>query len=372
MALSNYYQTLTSENNTGKTMSYINSLTGLRGMAAFIVFISHCANQGMLPAIFSNGLGQIGVMLFFILSGFLMGHLYLNKDSSTANIKHYLIARIGRIFPLYFLLILLSVLISTTIYQDFHYQITEAQIVLRALLFIDAPYEFWTIPVEVQFYAVFIVFWILYQRNTSPFLLVTFIASTAIPSIFLYPELGYAPALFSSYCVPFFVGIGTAVMYPRIASSVFLKKFAAYAAAPGIIALFLNLPAVRLEHNWILDSHFFVRTWVDPVNWVIVYCVFFCAMLNARALHFLNTRAFVLLGEISFGFYLIHYPVLKLIKSLGIPLSLQFVTSCILISLMAWFSYKYFEQPANKLIREKLTKAPLAPAGRWSHRAKAT
>ena len=227
-------------------MSYIHSLTGLRGLAAFIVSISHCANQGMLPAMLGNGFGQIGVMLFFILSGFLMGHLYLKKKSSISNIKHYLIARIGRIFPLYFLLILLSVFISTAIYQDFHYQITEVQIVLRALLFIDAPFEFWTIPVEVQFYAVFIVFWILYQRGTSPFLLTTFIALTAIPSILLYSKLGYVPALFSSYSVPFFVGIGTAVMYPRIASNVFLNKFATYAALPSIIALFLNLPAVRL------------------------------------------------------------------------------------------------------------------------------
>jgi peptidoglycan/LPS O-acetylase OafA/YrhL len=372
MALSNFGPTLTNEDSIGKTMSYINSLTGLRGMAAFIVFISHCANQGMLPAIFSNGFGQIGVMLFFILSGFLMGHLYLDKDSNMGNIKQYLIARIGRIFPLYFLLILLSVLISTTIYQDFHYQITEAQIVLRALLFIDAPFEFWTIPVEAQFYAVFIVFWVLYQRNTNPLILVTFIALTAIPSIFLYPKLGYVPALFSSYSVPFFVGIGTAVMYPKIASSVFLKKVAAYAALPSIIALFLNLPAVRLEHNWVLDSHFFVRTWADPMNWVIVYCVFFCAMLNARALHFLNTRAFVVLGEISFGFYLIHYPVLKIIESLGIPVSLQFVTSFALVSLLAWLSYQYFEQPVNKLIRAKLTRTPLEPASGWPHRAKAT
>ena len=338
-------------------MIYINSLTGLRGMAAFIVFIAHCANQGMLPVIFGNGFGQIGVMLFFILSGFLMGHLYLNKDPSISNIKNYLIARIGRIFPLFFLLILLSVLISTTIYPDFHYQITEVQIIFRALLFIDAPYEFWTIPVEVQFYAVFIVFWILYQRSASPLILIIFIPLTAIPSILLYPELGYMPALFSSYSVAFFVGIGTAVMYPRIASSTFLNKFATYAAAPSVIALFLNLPAVRLEYEWIIDSHFFVRTWADPLNWFIVYCVFFCSMLNARALHFLNTKILVLLGEISFGFYLIHYPVLKLVKSLEIPLSLQFVTSCALICLMAWFSYKYFEQPVNKLIRAKLTKA---------------
>ncbi|MFT7176818.1 MAG: peptidoglycan/LPS O-acetylase OafA/YrhL, partial [Halioglobus sp.] len=232
----------------------------------------------------------------------------------------------------------------------------------RALLFIDAPYEFWTIPVEVQFYAVFIVFWILYQRNVSPILLITFMALTAIPGILLYSKLGYVPALFSSYSVPFFVGIGTAIMYPRIAGSVFLNKFATYAAAPSIIALFLNLPAVRLEHEWILNSHFFVRTWADPLNWVIVYCVFFCAMLNASALHFLNTRAFVVLGEISFGFYLIHYPVLKIIKSIGILVPLQFVTSFVLISLLAWLSYKYFEQPVNKRIRGKLTELKREPS----------
>jgi len=47
-------------------------------MATFIVFISHCANQGMLPAMFGNGFGQVGVMLFFILGGILMDHLYLS------------------------------------------------------------------------------------------------------------------------------------------------------------------------------------------------------------------------------------------------------------------------------------------------------
>jgi peptidoglycan/LPS O-acetylase OafA/YrhL len=336
-------------------MSYINSLTGLRGMAAFIVFISHCANQGMLPAIFSNGFGQMGVMLFFILSGFLMGHLYLGKDANRGNIKRYLIARVGRIFPLYFLLIFLSVLISITVYPDFHYNITELNIVLRALLFIDAPYEFWTIPVEVQFYVVFIAFWLLYQRHTSKPLMILFVALTAIPSIILFPRLGYVPALFSSYSFTFFIGIGTAMLYPGIAASPFCNKLAAYAALPSVIALFANLPAVRLEHDWILDDNFFMRTWADPLNWLIVYSVFFCAMLNARGLRFLNTRPLVLLGEISFGFYLIHYPLLKIVKSIGVPVPLQFLTSCIVISVMAWFLYTYFEKPANKVVRENLT-----------------
>ncbi len=337
-------------------MTYIHSLTGLRGMAASIVFVSHCANQGMLPAIFSNGLGQIGVMLFFVLSGFLMGHLYLGKEASAANIQRYLLARVGRIFPLYIALILLSVLISTTLYADFHYQITEPAIILRALLFIDAPYEFWTIPVEVQFYGVFIVFWILYQRGAGALTIAGLIALTMVPSLILYPKLGYAPALFSSYSLPFFIGIGTAILYPRVVRNPFFHKLASYAAIPCLIALLLNLPAVRYEHGWVLGEDFFLRTWADPLNWMIVYCLFFCAMLNAKALNFLNTRPFVLLGEISFGFYLIHYPILKIVKALEVPVPLQFLTSAAVISLMAWASYKYFEQPANNGLRDILSR----------------
>jgi len=79
---------------------------------------------------------------------------------------------------------------------------------------------------------------------------------TAIPNIFLYFELGYVAALISSYSVPFFVGIVTAIFYPRIASSVARNKFAAYAAAPSVSALLLNLLTVRLEHEWIIDCHF--------------------------------------------------------------------------------------------------------------------
>lgn len=348
-------------------MTYINSLTGLRGMAAFIVFVSHCANQGMLPAMFSNGFGQIGVMLFFVLSGFLMGHLYLGKEASAANIERYLLARVGRIFPLYILLILLSVLISTTLYADFHYQITELDIILRALLFIDAPYEFWTIPVEVQFYGVFIIFWILYQRNTGVLPIAGLIALTVVPTLILYPRLGYVPALFSSYSLPFFIGIGTAILYPRIERNPFFHKLAACAAVPCVIALLLNLPAVRYEHGWVLGDGFFIRTWADPLNWIIVYCLFFCAMLNAKALNFLNTRPFVLLGEISFGFYLIHYPILKIVKALAVPVPLQFVTSALVISLMAWVSYNYFEKPANNSLRDRFTRHTVRLSPRRQH-----
>jgi peptidoglycan/LPS O-acetylase OafA/YrhL len=336
-------------------MGYINSLTGLRGMAAFIVFVSHCSNWQMLPAALGNGFGQIGVMLFFILSGFLMGHLYLNKDFTNQNIKGYLLARVGRIFPLYIGLILLSVLISTTIYPDFHYNITDPNIILRALLFIDAPFEFWTIPVEVQFYFVFIIFWFLHNRNTSLLLLCAFVGLSIVPGIILFLKSGFVPAVFSSYSLPFFVGIVTAINYSRISQSRFWRATAAYCAIPGLIALFLNLPAIRAETGWVIADNFYLRTWADPVNWLVVYSIFFCAMLNVKSLNFLNTRPFVFLGEISFGFYLLHYPILKIIYSMNLPQSLQFLMTFVVVTLLAWLSYTCFEKPVNQIIRKKFS-----------------
>ncbi|MEH6559211.1 MAG: acyltransferase [Oceanicoccus sp.] len=335
-------------------MGYINALTGLRGAAAFIVFVSHCANWQMLPGALGNGFGQIGVMLFFILSGFLMGHLYLNKEFTTENVTLYLVSRVGRIFPLYIGLILISVLISTTVYPAFHYNITDPDIVFRALFFIDAPFEFWTIPVEVQFYFVFIIFWLLYARNTGVPLLGVFIALTTVPSVILFLKLGYVPAIFSSYALPFFVGIATAINYSRICASRLCKAIAAYCAIPSLIALLLTLPAIRADAGWVLADDFFVRTWADPLNWLVVYTIFFCAMLNVKSFSFLNTRLFVFMGEISFGFYLIHYPILKIVHSMNVPQPMQFLTSFVVVTVLAWLSCTYFEKPVNRFIRRKL------------------
>ncbi|MEH6517199.1 MAG: acyltransferase [Halioglobus sp.] len=343
-------------------MGYITALTGLRGAAALIVFVSHCANWQMLPGALGNGFGQIGVMLFFILSGFLMGHLYLNKEFTADSVRLYLVSRVGRIFPLYIGLILLSILISATIYPAFHYHIVEPDIIFRALFFIDAPFEFWTIPVEVQFYFAFIVFWFLHRRKAGLPLLGAFVALTVVPSIILFFKLGYVPAIFSSYSLPFFVGIATAINYTRLSQSRFCNAIAAYCAIPSLIALFINLPAIRADAGWVIADDFFIRTWADPLNWLVVYSLFFCAMLNAKSFQFLNTRPFIFLGEISFGFYLIHYPILKIVHGLSLPQSLQFLTSLVVTIGLAWLSYTYFEKPANRMVRKTFSVRSRAPA----------
>ncbi|MCA9477136.1 MAG: hypothetical protein KC563_15230, partial [Nitrospira sp.] len=73
-------------------------------------------------------------------------------------------ARIGRVFPLYLALIILSFTISNYVYKDFYYAIEKWEYLWEAVLFLGAPYAFWTIPVEVQFYLIFMGFWWCHHR----------------------------------------------------------------------------------------------------------------------------------------------------------------------------------------------------------------
>ena len=99
----------------------IQSLAGLRGMAAMIVVVSHSANLGFLPSVLGSGFGQVGVMLFFVLSGFLITYLYAEKEFNRQNVLQYCLARIGRVFPLYYFLLIASIILTAALAGDTFY-----------------------------------------------------------------------------------------------------------------------------------------------------------------------------------------------------------------------------------------------------------
>jgi peptidoglycan/LPS O-acetylase OafA/YrhL len=89
--------------------SYIPALTGVRALAAYLVFVSH------FYYIFGDNVPQfaqkffrefhIGVTIFFVLSGFLIAFRYYDNFSLTKDwFKQYLKNRVARIYPMYFLL----------------------------------------------------------------------------------------------------------------------------------------------------------------------------------------------------------------------------------------------------------------------------
>jgi peptidoglycan/LPS O-acetylase OafA/YrhL len=333
-------------------MKQIHTLTGLRGLAVLIVFISHCANERILPA-YAVGFGQVGVMLFFVLSGFLMSYLYIHEDFQKENIKKYLLARIGRVFPLYFLILIFSIVITNFISSGSFYpfQFHDISESIKALLFIEAGFVFWTIPVEVQFYVVFLGFWALYKKGFSTYYLFAFVALTMIPAAVLYLLNEKLPQIVSSYSFAFFIGAATALLFEKIKHSPSLKRWANILGFPSLVLIFINLPELKFQYGLVLADGFF-RTWGDPTTWIIVYILFICALLKSTSLGILNSRFFVYLGNISYGFYLIHYPILTYFayKVDAGPIA-KLILAFIVTGLISQGSLLYFEKPVSKKIR---------------------
>lgn len=104
---------------TAHKVEYLSSLTALRGIAALLVAVFHfeMAVARFVPAAQSMFFEKCYLMvdLFFIMSGFIMLHVYNSqfKDKIQAkSLKNFLVARFARIYPLHlFSLLLLVVLV---------------------------------------------------------------------------------------------------------------------------------------------------------------------------------------------------------------------------------------------------------------------
>jgi len=159
---------------------YFPNLNALRFFAAFAVFVHHIeqfknilgfSNFWHLKAI--QQLGKLGVVLFFVLSGFLITYLLLSekKSDKSINIKAFYIRRILRIWPLYFLIFLISFFIipniglfdigawSDKLSNNFSIKFLLYLIFLPNValaIFPPIPYasQLWSIGVEEYFYLI--------------------------------------------------------------------------------------------------------------------------------------------------------------------------------------------------------------------------
>jgi peptidoglycan/LPS O-acetylase OafA/YrhL len=92
------------------------SLTALRGVAAFWVVLYHYSVQSLpnldvVPHTYLIHKGYLAVDMFFMLSGFVMTHVYHRafSESVTRHYRSFLFARVARIYPLHLLILVLFV-----------------------------------------------------------------------------------------------------------------------------------------------------------------------------------------------------------------------------------------------------------------------
>ena len=319
--------------------NYVPALTGVRAMAAYLVFISHYRDifDGSLPLLLQRFFGEfhIGVSIFFVLSGFLITFRYYNKFTSLSRewFLQYLKNRVARIYPMYALL---------TIAAFVYYFITKDPIVVGGaknadvnpivLLVLNITfirgffYQFWdtgiaqgwSLTVEECFYFSAPIIFLIAKRYGKFYIQPVVITLFAVTMTFIFSHVnwygffGNFPFVmvftFFGRCFEFFVGI-------QLAKIVLKKGFQRSTKIPftygGFILIFvcvLIMATQPVPKGWGAGLESPVGIITNNYFLCIAVALFFYGILTETTLFkkFLQLPFIELLGKSSYIFYLIH------------------------------------------------------------------
>jgi peptidoglycan/LPS O-acetylase OafA/YrhL len=365
---------------------YFPNLNAVRFLAAFGVIVHHVEqykyvlgepNYWYLP--FFDQVGKICVVLFFVLSGFLITYLLLKERELTGRIAvgPFYVRRILRIWPLYYLLAALGLFVfpywsvmylpqfTEAVHDGFFQKLALLAVILPNLILVPIPgiYQLWSIGVEEQFY----LLWPVLMKRFRPlvacglvisvyllgkFALYGWVESLAHPSSTLL-NLQRIYTKFSIDCMAI-GGITAYLLYHRKAgflSVVFHPgtQLATYALTAVLIAYGVVIPYLNFEMYGVLFAILLVNLAANP-----------------RSLVRLEHPVFNYLGKISYGLYMYHLVGIALahglVQRLAPGSDLLFHGLSVLLSIgLAAVSYQWFE---SRFIRMKFrfTKVPSGEA----------
>ncbi|MBC8112643.1 MAG: acyltransferase, partial [Verrucomicrobia bacterium] len=146
--------------------NYLPNLQGVRASAAIVVVISHIElHKGeklahLIPPSIYLGIGQLGVTIFFVLSGFLLTYLLLSEKEKKGIVKlqDFYIRRILRIFPLFYLVLFLGYFVMPNFYEENPQSLSIQSFLLNAFFLTNVAFikdltpvgvsQLWSIGVE--------------------------------------------------------------------------------------------------------------------------------------------------------------------------------------------------------------------------------
>jgi peptidoglycan/LPS O-acetylase OafA/YrhL len=344
-------------------------LDGLRGVAILLVICYH--NFGFVKYFF---FGWLGVDLFFVLSGFLITAILLNTVNTPGYFKNFYAKRVLRIFPLYYLSLIILLLVLPRIKGfplDFSFYIDHqwwfwTYMQNWFLIFYDVGHtttaiqHYWSLAVEEQFY----ILWpcvIFLVRKPKILLGITGLLLIAIICTRLYmwtiqiKDLNY----FGLYTYTRIDGIciGSMLAILQFMRSGFIKRY--------FTILILLLAALNFVFYFINKEYNFTY----PYFAIVGYTTF--AMLFAIIVHeivqggnkilefILNIKLLRFFGKISYGLYIFHWPVYLILyewlnekvssvlklsgNDLALIVSVLLTLIGILISIISYYTFeKYF------------------------------
>lgn len=352
----------------------------LRGVAALLVVWAHLSGYWLSTVgrtdgaqtiwyewvvrpfhLYQNG-GHLGVILFFLISGYIITHTSLREDRRSFAVK-----RVLRIFPALIAALLLSWLVITVatavglhpigLHAGPWWRWVEAAFLLDGFtaptLMLDVT---WTLVVELIFYV--LVFAFLGRQRRRPLATTAFMAAIWFAASIVFLNIGHLSQSANGWTM-FWVGF---LLVGRI---IYLVQRRLASALDGAILgssilIGFALLAEAAEPGHLLSPGGY--TGYEPMVTYLIAILLFVGLLRIAPKRAIQPFRFF--GDISYSLYLVHLPfgllLISIFDPLGLPESLTSLLAIVgSIALAAGF-WLAIERPSQRLAR-RILKARFRP-----------
>lgn len=352
---------------------HFETFDALRFFAFFKVFLLHLPIVAFPCFSFLKAGGGIGVIFFFVLSGFLITYIILEEKNRTGslNLYHFFARRVLRIWPLYYLMIAFAFLAPFFLsflnlqYSDSGYTPNW----LMSLTFLEnykmifahsspnvSPLNvMWSLCIEEHFYIIWGLCLFFIRIEKVPLLIVLSIVVANV-SRYLFSIYGLSTIdiltnidYFAYGAFPAFLLIKREVLFEKINQLSFSLKI---------------LTTVIIITYIIASPHFtfFQKDLIEPTIWGISFTLIIFMVIPKQNRFTINDRNILSrLGVFTYGLYLYHTIIInlfiQLFRKFNLPLDLPInaivfsVISLLITILISILSYHLFEKQFLKLKR---------------------
>jgi peptidoglycan/LPS O-acetylase OafA/YrhL len=328
----------------------LDSLTGVRFVAALVVFLYHAGYYLPANELGIFGAGMTGVSLFYILSGFVLAWAFRIDDRPSLFYRR----RFARIYPAYFVAVTAAITVSFVM-RDFSAAELTAYTLLQSwspdpsVHYATSP-VFWSLSCEAFFYIVFPVIAANMSRSTSRTLwgivcagVAAVIAIGAVSSFYWDVEMvRWLAYIFPpTRLVEFSIGIALG----------FIARRGFRSPLPVWAASLLSLSAVLMAS--LAPSGLRIASIT-----IVPFAILVLSLASTRASQSrkgFSNKALVELGVWSYCFYLIHAMiqgwVVKAGEVIGLSAPFSILFSLVIGIVGAWALHALVERPAERWLR---------------------